>query len=133
MLRSRSEAAGVVQGPRKRFWPCERMEDLAVAQQRYGPRMLSERQIVERFRSYFLTGQEDQCWEWLGSRSKGYGRITINCGTELAHRISWIVHIGPIPAGLNVLHHCDNPCCVNPSHLFVGTQTDNNRDCSSKG
>lgn len=70
------------------------------------------------------------CWEWTGYRDrKGYGRMQDNAlGEVLAHRISYIEHHGPIPDGLHVLHSCDNPPCINPDHLRVGTNDDNMRD-----
>lgn len=70
------------------------------------------------------------CWMWLKATSKlGYGRLA---GTY-AHRISYEVFNGPIPAKLCVCHTCDNPPCVNPSHLFLGTCKDNTQDCIRKG
>ena len=54
-------------------------------------------------------------------------------GPVLAHRVAWELYRGPIPAGLRVLHHCDNPRCVNPDHLYLGTQRDNMRDCQQRG
>ena len=76
----------------------------------------------------------NDCWEWtMGSTPKGYGQIRDSGRTLLAHRVSWALAHGPIPAGLCVLHHCDNPPCVNPTHLFLGTRTDNARDCGRKG
>jgi DNA-binding XRE family transcriptional regulator len=79
----------------------------------------------------------DGCWEWIGHRTpyvivtaKGFrpGRRKWS-----AHRLSWELHFGPNPDGLWVLHLCDNPPCVNPAHLFLGTPTDNARDMLAKG
>lgn len=70
------------------------------------------------------------CWVWTGScNNKGYGRFD----GEYAHRFSWRLLSGPIPDGLNVLHRCDNPPCVRPDHLFLGTVSDNARDMWAKG
>ena len=73
------------------------------------------------------------CWIWMGSIGrKGYGRVEIY-GIELrAHRLSWEFHHGPIPEGLCVLHRCDVRSCVNPQHLFLGTNDDNIRDMVAK-
>jgi len=74
------------------------------------------------------------CWFWTGARKHtGYGQIWVVNSAKTAHRISWILHNGPIPTGLCVLHKCDNPPCVNPDHLFLGTRADNNLDCVAKG
>lgn len=71
------------------------------------------------------------CWVWTGGKTRhGYGKTGTRNGT---HRISWEIHNGPIPDGLHVLHRCDNPPCVNPSHLFLGNHADNVRDMASKG
>lgn len=73
------------------------------------------------------------CWDWTGHKHRqGYGFIDINSIGKLAHRISWIINKGNIPKNLFVLHKCDNPSCVNPGHLFLGTQTDNMRDMFKK-
>lgn len=76
------------------------------------------------------------CWVWLGSKSKrGYGKIGVGGGKspQGVHRVMWELVNGPIPTGLFVCHHCDNPPCCNPDHLFVGTAKDNVQDAISKG
>lgn len=76
----------------------------------------------------------DECWPWLASvTSNGYGKILVNGRLEPAPRVSFVLAHGEIPAGLWVLHRCDNPPCVNPAHLFVGTRSDNVRDMYAKG
>jgi len=74
------------------------------------------------------------CWEWSGSTcTNGYGQFIIAGRYQMAHRVSWQLHYGPIPNDLNVLHRCDNRLCVNPKHLFLGTQQDNVHDMLRKG
>lgn len=78
--------------------------------------------------------KNNDCWEWTAHKILGYGIVGINRNkTKKAHRVSWELANGSIPQGLLVLHKCDNPGCVNPDHLFLGTQGDNMRDCSKKG
>ena len=90
-----------------------------------------------RFQNY--DPHPNGCWIWKGAPSAkmGYGQASFGprgARTVIyAHRLSWLVNYGPIPAGLDVLHKCDRPLCVNPSHLFLGTHGDNIRDCVSKG
>jgi DNA-binding XRE family transcriptional regulator len=74
------------------------------------------------------------CWEWCGSRFReGYGRIYVGGRRIGAHRYIWEQEHGPIPSGLSVLHRCDNPRCVRPDHLFLGTPLDNAQDMARKG
>ncbi len=74
------------------------------------------------------------CWEWLGYRDqKGYGKVNRDGKMQGVHRISWHLFRGEIPAGMFICHHCDNPPCVNPDHLFVGTNQDNLNDMMAKG
>ena len=75
------------------------------------------------------------CWLWRGQIAKktGYGRYRPSWSKLLyAHRISYSLFVGPIPANLYVCHHCDTPSCVNPAHLYVGTQQDNMRDAANR-
>jgi hypothetical protein len=86
---------------------------------------------IERFHVKYRRGRPDECWEWTASLDgRGYGQIrdpAIN-GPIRAHRLAYELAKGPIPQGMNVLHSCDNPKCVNPSHLSLGTQRENLRD-----
>jgi hypothetical protein len=75
-----------------------------------------------------------ECWEWTGHKmSSGYGQVNFNKKGWLTHRLFWTIFNGEIPNGLWVLHHCDNPSCVRPSHLFLGTNSDNQQDSVNKG
>jgi hypothetical protein len=74
------------------------------------------------------------CWIWEGTRDPGgYGRIRDGRRYRLAHRVAWELAFGPIPDGFAVCHRCDNRACINLTHLFLGTLTDNNRDRMRKG
>lgn len=73
------------------------------------------------------------CWEWIGPTYRGYGRLWHNGKTIRAHRASWLIHRGDIPSGMFVCHRCDNPKCVKPDHLFLGTHQDNMNDKVQKG
>jgi len=77
---------------------------------------------------------DEDCWEWTGSISeKGYGRINVRGQNRQAHRIAYKLYRGPIESYLFVCHSCDNPLCVNPSHLFKASAAGNNFDMLSKG
>lgn len=92
--------------------------------------------MEERFWPKVAKRGPDECWEWTASRTpQGYGKIGRRKGESpaIASRVSWEMHNGPIPDGLHVLHRCDNPPCVNPAHLFLGTNADNQRDMRAKG
>lgn len=74
------------------------------------------------------------CWEWTGHLdTKGYGKLRIDGKTTGAHRISWVLYNSQITSSDFICHHCDNPPCVNPMHLFKGSNMDNVRDAQSKG
>ncbi len=78
--------------------------------------------------------KSEGCWEWAGTiHGWGYGELCINYKKWAAHRFSWVLHNGVIPEGMCVLHRCDNPKCVRPDHLFLGTLKDNTRDMIAKG
>lgn len=95
--------------------------------------MLPRRTFEARFREKVAFHGPDDCWNWTAAFDRhGYGRIGKDGGTVSAHRASWEIHNGAIPVGLGVLHRCDTPSCVNPRHLFLGTQTDNMHDMHQK-
>ena len=86
---------------------------------------------IERFWS--KVNKNGDCWEWDSCMRSGYGAFKLNGKSVSAHRISWIMANGDIPDGMGILHKCNNRCCVNPAHLYVGTQKDNVRDAIAIG
>jgi hypothetical protein len=95
-------------------------------------------QDLVRFYSKIVCRLDSGCWEWQRmTNPQGYGMFSVRGELRwhpmLAHRFSWQALVGPIPEGLFVCHHCDNPICVRPDHLFVGTHTDNMADMYRKG
>lgn len=100
---------------------------------------------MQRLESEFWkrVNKTETCWLWTGAKCPsrrsqpiGYGKLQVNKNPVrhiYAHRLSWMIHFGSISKGKKVLHRCDNPPCVNPAHLFLGTQVDNMKDCKQKG
>lgn len=90
---------------------------------------------AERLMRRSKRNKKTGCLEWQGWRAglNLYGAISYRGKQYLAHRLSWLTFVGPIPNGARVLHKCDNPLCLEPSHLFLGTQADNVADMLGKG
>lgn len=90
--------------------------------------------VEQRFLSHVnKTSSQTGCWEWTAYKiSNGYGQFGYNSKMQYAHRVSYELFKGPIPKGLHCLHTCDNPKCVCPSHLFLGTYQQNMDDRNSK-
>lgn len=90
--------------------------------------------VPAKTRFWQHVSKSETCWLWTtGTDKDGYGKLKDGDRHLRAHRYSWELHFGPIPEGQMVLHKCDNPPCVNPSHLFLGDAMVNNLDCKSKG
>jgi len=91
---------------------------------------------MERFEAKYIPEPNSGCWLWTASCwENGYGQISLPNTFKIvgAHVASWMLHQGPIPEGLFVCHSCDMPPCVNPEHLFLGTQKENMQDAARKG
>ena len=92
-----------------------------------------DKKIIARFESKIIKEDHTSCWNWgAGCSGDGYGAFSYKGKTERAHRISWMLYNGDIPEGLLICHKCDNPKCVNPNHLLVGTQSENIIDMNNK-
>ncbi len=94
---------------------------------------------IERFERLYVPEPNSGCWLWLGSvcrrdrPNQQYGKFHLEKRDVYAHRFSYEYYVGPIPAGLDLMHRCDTPSCVNPSHLKPGTARDNTQDAIAKG
>lgn len=91
--------------------------------------------LTEDERFNIRVNKDGRCWGWTGAKNRaGYGVFSTKTSqSRLAHRIMWEKEKGAIPQGMQILHHCDNSSCVNPDHLFVGSQKDNMDDMANKG
>lgn len=121
---------GHIKGEPRRFLVghCSRVRDPRSLEQRFWSRVNKNGSIPAH------RPELESCWEWIaGKHGFGYGMFCINSKNERAHRVAWELTNGEIPDGLWVLHKCDNPCCVNPNHLFLGTVQDNIEDMINKG
>lgn len=94
--------------------------------------MQADQELIARFWSN--VDKSGECWIWTGNRDDGgYGRLGFNYKQYKAHRLSYDMEYGGLAPGMVICHHCDNPSCVRPTHLFKGTQADNMRDRYRKG
>lgn len=95
---------------------------------------LEQTKKLDKFKKYYEIDNNSDCWLWKGGTNNvGYGMIRDGIGMRTAHRVSYELHVGPIPKGKHICHSCDNPKCVNPNHLWVGTHSENMLDSWAKG
>lgn len=96
---------------------------------------MNEKHLSAAIRRFWANVKKsDGCWLWIGQKNEtGYGRLWFHDRKWSAHRFSWLIHVARIEEGKRILHRCDVRNCVNPAHLFPGTQLDNVQDCKSKG
>lgn len=94
---------------------------------------MAAQSLLERFEEKYIPEPNSGCWLWTATSVRGgYGMIKSGDKNHLAHRVSWSLYRGDIPDEMLVCHSCDTPACVNPDHLFLGSQKDNMRDMLSK-
>lgn len=94
----------------------------------------SAEHLVCRLANGLERAPDGECWEWQRHRNNhGYGKLTINGRGYYAHRLAYELGEGPIPAGFDVMHECDNPACINPAHLVAGPRSKNMADCHKRG
>lgn len=91
--------------------------------------------LEERLRHHGWTVEASGCWTWRGAlNGHGYGQLAVGAARpEIASRAAYMAWVGPLADGAVVCHRCDNPPCINPAHLFIGTRGDNNQDMAAKG
>jgi len=88
---------------------------------------------IQKFEERYIPEPNSGCWLWVGASVNGEkGHFRMRGREWIASRAAWELYRGPIPEGAYVLHHCDNPWCVNPGHLYIGSQTDNMQDAKRR-